>query len=222
MQSSFHTCMDLAAVWRWTFLSKWFYAARRPVRAPHVQPRARPALPTDPLTYDFSSTCGYSGDAGWMTGLNGTRLTFWAESERKKTNKKKKHHNLEHTPECSSDEMHSFIWPFKGIKTLHEEIRNKEADSERSTVLQLENWSNTTGKVTGHFHLDLLINPLCLLQLLTQPALLCNKRTEKLHSALTTPQRLFTATGWEQRFGLFITLMWKTDRSLQCAWAEVW
>lgn len=123
MQSSLPTCMDLAAGWRWTFLSKRFYAARRPVRAPHIQPPARHTLPTDRLTYDFSSTCRYSGTPDdWLE-----RHTADILSREREKNKKKKHHNWENTPEQPLTRCTN-LFGHLGNKTLHEEIRKKEAD----------------------------------------------------------------------------------------------
>lgn len=178
-----------------------------------------PHTPTGCPTYDIGSTCRYPGDTGRLVRI-ARRLTFWARSKRKINEKAKKSQLRVRSPM-----RHLYLFPHLGNKIWHGEIWNKEADRRNAPKsCGFESSSNTTGKVTGHFHLAQLINPLLSAAVNNSQlshAIKGEEKKKKLHSVLITPQCLFTATGRAKRFGLFITVMLKTDASLRYALAEV-
>lgn len=118
-------CSDLADVWRWTFLSKWFYAAGRCVKAPHPT-HTQPTYPSNPThPPNPPAVCTYSGGTleDWLERNTDDILSREREEKKKKNWKEE------------TSQFWVFLWQEALIylavlenKTLHEEIRNKEAD----------------------------------------------------------------------------------------------
>ena len=91
------------------------------VRGVSWEGRARHTLTTDRLTYDCSSTCSYSG-GGWLEPHTADILS------RERGVKKKAEEETSQFREHSRVTRCTNLFGHLGNKTLHEEIRNKEAD----------------------------------------------------------------------------------------------